>query len=97
MSATATDTNGKYVSQVLVTNGVIQVTYGLEANASLAGQTLQIVPWVTLDGSVAWRCGAAPAPSGTGIVVMPGTGSPTGGTLASNASLNRYLPAACRP
>ena len=36
MSANVTDTNGKYVTQVSVTNGVIQVRYGLEANAQLA-------------------------------------------------------------
>ena len=96
MSATATDTNGKYVTQVLVTNGVIQVTYGLEANASLRTQTLEMVPYTTPDGSVAWRCGAAPVPAGTGIALMTGAAI-GGGTLATNASLNRYLPAACRP
>ena len=96
MSANVTDTNGKYVTQVSVTNGVIQVTYGLEANAQLATETLEMVPYVTPDGSVAWRCGAAPVPTGTGIVIMPGAAA-GGGTLATDATLNRYLPAACRP
>ncbi len=97
MSANETDTNGKYVTQVLVTNGVIEVTYGLEANASLAGETLA-------DGAVddtgrlgrlaLWR---GSGPGGQGHRDHARRGSPDGGTLASNASLNRYLPAACRP
>ena len=76
---------------------MIQVRYGLEANAALANQTLQMVPWTTSDGSVAWQCGAAPDFTSTGTAIMTGAGTPTGGTLASNATLNRYLPAACRP
>ena len=96
MTATDTDTNGKYVSSVNVINGVIVVTYGLESNRSLNTQTLGITPYTTADGSVAWRCGAAPLPSGAGIAVMQGT-TYVPGTLASNTTLNRYLPAACRP
>ena len=76
MSANATDTNGKYVTQVSVTNGVIEVRYGLEANAALANQTLPMVPWTTSDGSVAWQCGAAPDFTSTGTAIM--TGAPPG-------------------
>jgi type IV pilus assembly protein PilA len=93
MSATATDTSGKYVTQVQVANGVIQVTYGNEANARITGQTLFIAPWVTRDGSVVWQCGGADDPTGTSIALM---GSAGGGTLAG-ANFVRYLPAACRP
>src|SRR5215211_5676461 len=38
MSDLATDTSGKYVSQVAVTNGTITVSYGNEANAQIAAQ-----------------------------------------------------------
>jgi len=95
MSPNATDTAGKYVSQVLITNGVIQITYnGAEVNAKIAGQTLELVPYVSMDNSVEWDCGGAPAPQGNNGL-MPGAAA-GGGTLAGAAFL-KYLPAACRP
>ena len=95
MSPNAVDTGGKYVTGVDVVNGVIQITYGgTEVNAQIAGQTLFIVPYVTADNSVAWRCGAAIQPVGaTGV--MPGAAA-GGGTLAG-ATFVKYLPSACRP
>jgi type IV pilus assembly protein PilA len=96
MSANATDTEGKYVSSVSVTNGVILITYGgSEVNTGIANATLGLTPYVTADNSVAWRCGAAIVP-GAGTTVMTGA-TYTAGTLGSNASMNKYLPAACRP
>jgi len=99
MSANATDTSGKYVESVEVTDGTILVTYGNEANAVLAtnSETLGLTPYQTPDASVAWRCGAAPVPNGTALM---GTGSTNvaaynGGTL-SGVALTKYLPAACR-
>jgi type IV pilus assembly protein PilA len=95
MSANAGDTRGKYVTGVLVTNGVIQVTYGAEANAQIAGATLEMVPYVSTDNSVMWRCGAAPVPTGNnGLMPNAVVG---GGTLATNVNNNKYLPSACRP
>jgi type IV pilus assembly protein PilA len=93
MSAAATETSGKYVTQVEVTTGVIEVKYGNEANAQIAGKTLQIGPYTTPDNSVAWRCGGANPPNGT--VVMNLSAGFTGGDLAA-ANLQKYLPAACR-
>jgi type IV pilus assembly protein PilA len=84
MSPTITDTSGKYVESVAVTNGVITITYGAEANTVLsagAGQTLALTPYQTPDGSVAWRCGAAPVPTGVAALVLLGTGS--GGDVAA--------------
>ena len=92
MSADPTDTNGKYVTQVAVANGVIQVTYGFDANATIATKTLFIAPWVTPDGSIAWQCGGANQPSGASGLM----GGAAGGTL-TGADYVRYLPAACRP
>jgi type IV pilus assembly protein PilA len=89
MSANATDTSGKYVTQVAVANGTITITYGNDANALIKTKTLSIRPWVTPDQSVAWQCGAAAQPNGT--VTMPG-----GAAGATNVD-TRYLPAACRP
>src|SRR5262245_58252318 len=94
MSANATDTQGKYVASVAVANGVITVTYGNQANLALKGtpETLGLTPYLSLDNSVTWRCGAAAVPAGA---IMPGAAY-AGGTLAA-ANLQKYLPAACRP
>jgi len=50
-----TDIKGKYVEQVLVTDGVIAVTYGLDAHTVIDGMDLQLSP-VTNAGSVEWIC-----------------------------------------
>jgi type IV pilus assembly protein PilA len=95
MSANAIDTNGKYVSSVNVAGGIITVTYGgTEVNTAIINQTLALTPYVTVDNSVAWRCGGAGIP-GNGTAM--GGATHTGGTLGNNASMNKYLPAACRP
>jgi type IV pilus assembly protein PilA len=101
MSANAVDTNGKYVTSVGIVNGVITVTYGgtpVQANAAINTQTLQLE---TTDKSVVWQCGAAPVPSAGGTQLL-GTGTAQaaaagGGSLATTAALNKYLPKACRP
>jgi type IV pilus assembly protein PilA len=95
MSGTNTDTNGKYVTSVDVTNGIITVTYGgTEVNKAITGLTLELTPTVSVDNSVSWRCGGAIQPGATGA--MPGAGTHTGGTLNTAATL-KYLPSACRP
>ena len=93
MSPNNTDTNGKYVTAVGVGAGVISVTYGNEANAAIAGQTLDLVPYLTPDRSVAWKCGGAAVPAGA---PTPMGGVTAGGSLAA-AAFVKYLPSACRP
>ena len=100
MTATLTDTNGKYVSSVDVVNGAIVVMYNTpEVNKSIAGKTLQLTPYETADLSVVWRCGYAPVPNGTANTL----GTAGGGTKAAysagtlTAAQQKYLPSACRP
>jgi Tfp pilus assembly major pilin PilA len=99
MSATATDTAGKYVLSVEVTNGSITITYdGTEVNAKIKGLTLGLTPYTSADGSVEWRCGDAIVPQGTVGLMGLGTASVASyipGTLVSGG-LQKYLPAACR-
>ena len=99
MTKAATDTAGKYVTQVAVTNGTILVTYGDQANALIKAQTLGLTPYETPDLSVAWRCGGAAVPAGapnplgtSGKVLVAAY---DGGTLAG-PTLQKYLPRACR-
>jgi len=46
---------GTYVSAVTVSDGLIRVEYGVDANTIIAGKTLLVSP-VTNAGSVAWNC-----------------------------------------
>jgi type IV pilus assembly protein PilA len=89
MSNTLTDTSGKYVSAVNITNGEIAVVYNAnETNAKIKGNILYLTPFLTPDNSVAWKCGNAPAPNG--LTTKMG-GGPTSTTLA-----DKYMPKACR-
>ena len=88
MTAAVTDTSGKYVTSVTITNGVITVAYGNNANATIAGMTLGLTPYLSPDNSIAWKCGNAAAPAAT--VIMAGAVA-TAGTLTA-----KYMPASCR-
>ena len=90
MSVNAADTSGSYVTQVEITNGRIDITFGNDAHADIQGDTLSLTPYVS-GNTVAWRCGNAPAPAG---VLMTG-----GGITAAHIAPTvdpRYLPSTCR-
>jgi len=95
MTANPTDTRGKYVQSVAVTNGTLTVTFGFDAHQLISGLTVVLVPYETAESSVAWRCAYAPPPSGLAPL---GTSD---GTVIAPVTLStvpvRYLPAACRP
>ena len=91
MSANAADTNGQYVVSIGIANGTITCTTGNNVNANAVG-TLVLVPFVTADNSVAWRCNSlaqGPLPP-TAVGVMPGAAD-VAGTLQA-----RYVPRNCR-
>ena len=101
MSAAATDTSGKYVSSVLVTNGTITVAYGNEVNSIIDTETISLTPYETADQSVVWRCGYAAAPlNGTTALNVMGTagGGNTSAYVAptTGGMDQRFVPAACR-
>jgi type IV pilus assembly protein PilA len=86
---------GKYVSDVDVDLGTINITYGGQANAAIDGLVLSLKPFLSANGDVAWVCGNAPNPAGTVEADEAGTNS---GANATSAGLsNKYMPAACRP
>ena len=76
---------GKYESAVTVTGkGVIQITYGGQANSKINGNKLDLVAYTNANSDVLWRCGLATAPSGTAAVATNNTNiSP------------QYLPTSC--
>lgn len=97
MSATATDTSGKYVQSVDVVNGRIDIKYGNSVNSIIANQTLSLTPYETGDRSVAWKCGAASAPANASLLGTAAGRATTAdtGTLGTG-DLIKYLPATCR-
>ena len=93
MSPNATDTTGKYVQSVAVTNGVITVTYGNESNAQINGSTITLTPYEAVDLSVVWRCGNAPIPGGTALL---GTAAAAPTAYIAPTLAPNYMPSACR-
>jgi type IV pilus assembly protein PilA len=87
MSADPTDTAGQYVSAVDVSNGRIQVTFGAGAHPDIVGRNLSLTPYESGNNTLAWRCGAAPAPPG----------APIGEAHVAPTIDTRYLPSSCRP
>jgi type IV pilus assembly protein PilA len=87
MSAVNTDTAGKYVLSVDVTNGAITIVYGNDANGAITNDTVTLTPYLSPDNSVSWRCGNAAAPTAT---IM------TGSAYVAPTLDAKYLPASCR-
>ncbi len=90
MPADPAESHGRYVSEIRVVDGRIDIHFGNEAHPDLVGRFLSLTPYVAGAG-VTWRCGRAPAPPGEPMtdgtiaaVYQPGTVDP------------RYLPSACR-
>jgi len=94
MTANASDTNGKYVQSVNVVNGVVVVTFGVDANIQIANLTATLTPYETADLSVVWRCGNALPPPG--LQPMGTSGGGTAATYIAPSVPNQYLPASCR-
>ena len=92
MTPLATDTRGKFVSQVNVVDGRVDVTFGNDVHQDIFGDTMSFTPYISTGGSIIWRCGAAPAPGGTTELTGGGV------TSAHQAPTvdTRYLPSSCR-
>jgi type IV pilus assembly protein PilA len=54
--AASGDIQGKYVGSVDATDGIITVTYGNSAHATISGQDLLMTADTTAAGSVQWIC-----------------------------------------
>ena len=80
---------GKYETAVTVTaGGVIQITYGNQANAKINGCNLAIVPYTNSNNDVLWLCGSAAAPSTSATIAVTGD-------TGSNTVSAQYLPTSC--
>ena len=90
MTADPADTRGAYVSQVAISNGRLDITFGgPKAHADIIGDTLSVTPYETAGNTVIWRCGFAAAPAGGALLA--------GGAPHQDPTLDsRYLPSVCR-
>ncbi len=94
LSATATDTNGNYVSGIQIANGLITIAYSnvapARANAKINGLNLTLVPYVSVDNSVSWKCRSVGSVAAPTVTLMPGAANVVGTVPA------KYAPAECR-
>ena len=91
---TPTDTVGNYVSSLGVVNGVITITYSSttpqRANTAINNLTVTLVPYLSPDNSVSWKCRV------TGSVAAPTNVLMTGAANAVGTVLAKHAPAECR-
>jgi type IV pilus assembly protein PilA len=94
MTPLATDTQGKFVSQVNVVKGRVDITFGNDVHQAIFGDTLSITPYMSRSGTIMWRCGAAPVPGGADSTELTGGGVES---VHLPPTLDeRYLPSSCR-
>jgi type IV pilus assembly protein PilA len=92
MTPLPADTQGKFVSQVNVVNGRVDITFGNDVHQDIFGDTLSVTPYMTAGGTIIWRCGAAPAPAGSAEL----TGGGVTSVHVAPTVDTRYLPSSCR-
>ena len=85
---TAVPPSGKYVTQVLVEDGTIHITYGGQANANITGNILSLKPVVSDNDDVIWLCGYN---AGDNV-----TFTDIGSAASTTDVLSKYLPQSCR-
>ena len=87
--------SGTYVKSAILANpGEIVVKYNANANANIAGKTVNWFAYKSLDGNITWLCNDGTASTNaiaTGLTVV------TAGTPVANGSvpLGAYLPSIC--
>jgi type IV pilus assembly protein PilA len=94
MTAVPTDTSGRYVSQVVVVDGRLDVTMGNFAHTDILGDVISFTPYILPGGGIIWRCGTAPAPGGGAVPLTDGAGNSAAYLVPTLDT--RYMPSSCR-
>jgi type IV pilus assembly protein PilA len=82
---------GKYESSVtVITGGVVQVTYGGQANAKISGSVLSLVPWTNANNDVLWQCGSATMSATSATIATSAANGTTTTTISP-----QFLPTSC--
>jgi len=88
-------TTGKYVKDVTINKGAVQITYastgGYVANKKLDGLLLFVIPAISSNNDIVWVCGTATLPTGASLDATT-TAASTDTTVPIS-----YLPASCHP
>jgi len=79
--------SGKYVESIDVTDGVITITYGGQANTAIDGLTANLTPGYTDNGDIVWVCQDGTEPANGTFPTAPAAGDIPA----------KYLPSTCRP
>jgi type IV pilus assembly protein PilA len=91
LTASPAATSGQFVTGVDIRDGRVEISYGREAYATLAGKVLAITPYGKRedDGtwSIVWRCGYADVPEGATHEIA---------RYSTSTLEPRYLPSRCR-
>ena len=90
----ASSPQGKYVTGIAVTSGLITITYGNQVNANVAGNTLGMQPRLSPNNDVVWLCGRNTG--GSGITLSDPTSGAAGSAVGATTILDKYLPQTCR-
>ena len=89
-------TTGKYVSDVTINKGAIQITYSstapFVANSKLGGALLFVIPYISKNNDIVWICGTSNAPGGGAAKDSTTSAVATDTTVSA-----QYLPSACHP
>lgn len=94
MTPPPTDTSGRFVTQVVVVDGRLDVMMGNFAHGDIIGDVISFTPYMLPGGGIIWRCGAAPAPGGGAVLLTDGNGN-SSAYIASTLD-SRYMPPSCR-
>jgi type IV pilus assembly protein PilA len=84
--------DARYVSQIDVNTGTIQITYGRDANSRIDTLRLDLQPRVNQNGDVVWVCGNANDP----LNADPDPGDGTDSVAGATTVLDKHMPASCR-
>ena len=90
----ASSPQGKYVTGITVTSGLITITYGNQVNANVAGNQLGMQPRLSPNNDVVWLCGRNTG--GSGITLSDPASGAAGSAVGATTILDKYLPQTCR-
>jgi type IV pilus assembly protein PilA len=86
-----TSSTGKYVTGVTIANGAIEAQYGNQANTSIGGKVLALIPYTNVNKDIVWICGSASTTVASGTLTLAATGI----NAATTTVPAQYLPTVC--
>lgn len=94
LSGTKRDEQGRYVDSIDVVDGRVDLHFGNDADAAIAGRTLSLTPFESVSRDVFWVCGNRVA--GAGLRPLGFANGARQAVQIVTPIEPRYLPPACR-